>query len=137
MGMRSSVNYCELEAENGFWDKYQNLILAKKVAEENLFYFETLIKKGDSSYYLDWDDMKIYGYFYKAFCEFVNILQQLGLRGTVNLEFEDGMTYEIRFKNDVKCVCYTTPGYNDDDEIVNEHEIDKIVDTFIIYKEGL
>jgi len=137
MRMRSSVNYCKLEAENGFWDKYQNLILAKKVAEENLSYFETLIKKNDSSYYLDWDEMKIYGYFYKPFCEFVNILQQLGLRGTVNLDFEDGMTYEIRFKNDVKCVCYTTPEYNDDGEIVNEHEIDKIVDTFIIHKEGL
>jgi len=49
--------------------------------------------------FLDIDEWKIQGYWYKELCNMFEIFQSLGLRGTLELEEEEGQLYFIRFED--------------------------------------
>jgi len=105
MGSRSSVNWCSLTIKDK--SKLNQYLVAKKIEAGNDLadsISETdKLKKGnnDSDLYVDWEDWKIYGYWLKDFCKFVNELQQLSVRGSVSMFFIDNdVYYEIEFCDD-------------------------------------
>lgn len=108
MGERSSVSSAELETVDD--KKFLASFMAEKLSarKELLYHFESIkfVEKNECQYqtegeiWVDWDDWKIQGYWYKEFCEFLNILQKCGLRGQVDLQYSDGTPYTIRFETD-------------------------------------
>ena len=96
MGMRSIVESCDLEVNN--LNLFLNIILSEKVGSDPKFkYLWDSIRITDGEIYVDWDDWKIQGYWYESFCAFLNKLQQSGLRGSVELIYEEGDHYTITF----------------------------------------
>lgn len=143
MGERSSVNYCELYLVDGAI--LDDVIMAKKIAGDEDYLWSSISKqdklhygRDESAYFIDWDDWKIFGYFYSDFCGFINELQELGLRGHVSLCFTDGMDYKISFEDDgVYCIKYGTPKEDENGHWINKEEIYAIDEKYILPKGGL
>lgn len=132
MGDPSCQFECDLEVLD--LEKFEAWLSAEFVCKGQWDYINTLKKNEEGKWEVDWDNMKIYSYFYDEYCKFVNDLWHHGVRGEVYLCFvgDKDLNFKIIFDKDPKmkvwCHVYEAEIRNDETE---EYEIDK---TFVPQK---
>ena len=107
MGMRSLMSCSNLELVDK--EKFIEELVAKKVSGGKYKDYWDAVKLGeemDTDYgeegdlCLDINDWKIQGYWYESFCKWLCQLQEMGVRGEINLDCEGTQEYKIIFTFD-------------------------------------